>query len=45
VIQLSDFNKNILICVTIMNESLSGLDQHEGENKQGEYSFLEELSF
>jgi len=31
VIQLSDFIKNILICVLKMNESLTGLEQHEGE--------------
>jgi len=31
VIQLSDFSKNILICVPKMNESLTGLEQHEGE--------------
>ena len=27
--QLSDFIKNILICVPKMNESLTGLEQHE----------------
>ena len=31
VIQLSDLIKNILICVLKMNESLTGLEQHEGE--------------
>jgi len=31
VIQLSDFIKNILICVPKMNEGLTGLEQHEGE--------------
>jgi len=31
VIELSDFIKNILICVLKMNESLMGLEQHEGE--------------
>jgi len=30
-IQLSDFNKNILICVPKMNEGLTGLEQHESE--------------
>ena len=29
--QLSDLIKNILICVPKMNESLTGLEQHEGE--------------
>jgi len=29
--QLSDFIKNILICVLKMNEGLTGLEQHEGE--------------
>jgi len=28
---LSDVIKNILICVLKMNESLTGLEQHEGE--------------
>ncbi len=28
---LSDFIKNILICVLKMNESLTGLKRHEGE--------------
>jgi len=31
VIQLSDFIKNIIICVLKMNESLTGLEQHECE--------------
>jgi len=31
VIKLSDLIKNILICVAKMNESLTGLEQHEGE--------------
>jgi len=31
VIQLSDLNKNNLICVPKMNESLTRLEQHEGE--------------
>jgi len=31
VIQLSDLIKNILIRVPKMNESLTGLEQHEGE--------------
>jgi len=29
--QLSDFIKNIVICVLKMNEGLKGLDQHEGQ--------------
>jgi len=29
--QLSDFIKNILICVPKMNEGLMRLEQHEGE--------------
>ncbi len=29
--ELSDFIKNILICVPKMNEGLTGLEQHEGE--------------
>ncbi len=29
--ELSDFIKNILICVLKMNEGLTGLEQHEGE--------------
>jgi len=29
--QLSDLIKNILICVPKMNESLTGLEQDEGE--------------
>ncbi len=29
--KLSDFIKNILICVLKMNEGLTGLEQHEGE--------------
>jgi len=31
VIQLSDLIKEILICVPKMNESLTGLEQHEDE--------------
>jgi len=27
----SDFNKNILICVSKMNEGLTGMERHEGE--------------
>jgi len=30
VIQLSDLIKNIFICVPKMNESLTGLEQHQG---------------
>ncbi len=29
--ELSDFIKNILICVPKMNEGLTGLERHEGE--------------
>ncbi len=29
--KLSDFIKNILICVMKINEGLTGLEQHEGE--------------
>ncbi len=29
--ELSEFIKNILICVPKMNEGLTGLEQHEGE--------------
>ncbi len=29
--KLSDFIKNMLICVLKMNEVLTGLEQHEGE--------------
>ncbi len=29
--ELSEFIKNILICVPKMNEGLKGLEQHEGE--------------
>ncbi len=29
--ELSDFIKNILICVPKMNEDLTGLERHEGE--------------
>ncbi len=29
--KLSDFIKNILICVPKMNEGLTGLEWHEGE--------------
>ncbi len=31
VIKLSDFIKNILICVLKINDDLTGLEQHEGE--------------
>ncbi len=30
-IELSDFIKNILICVPKMNEGLTGLERHEGD--------------
>ncbi len=29
--KLSDFIKNILICVPMMSEGLTGLERHEGE--------------
>ncbi len=29
--ELSEFSKNILICVQKMNEGLTGLERHEGE--------------
>ncbi len=29
--ELSDFIKNILICVPKMNEGLTGLERHEGD--------------
>jgi len=29
--ELSDFIKNILICVPKMNEGLTGVERHEGE--------------
>ncbi len=29
--KLSDFIKNILICVLMMNEGIMGLEHHEGE--------------
>ncbi len=29
--KLSDFIKNILICILKMNEGLTGLEQHKGE--------------
>jgi len=31
VIQLSDLIRNIFICISKINESLAGLEQHEGE--------------
>ncbi len=40
--KLSDLIKNILICVTKMNEGLTGLEQHEGAELMTE--FLGELS-
>ncbi len=39
-----DFIKNILICVPKMNEGLTGLEWHEGEQLMTELSFLGELS-
>lgn len=43
VYELSDFIKNILICVTKMNKGPTGLDRHEGEQST-ELSFLGELT-
>jgi len=41
----SDLNiLNILICVSKMNEGLTGLEQHEGEEILTEFSFLGELT-
>ncbi len=40
--ELSDFIKNILICVPEMNEGLMGLEWHEGV--MTEFSFLGELT-
>jgi len=37
---LSDFIKKIFICVLKMNESLTGLEGHEGEELMTEFSFL-----
>ncbi len=42
--KLSDFIKNILICVPTMNEGLTGLERHEGEQLMTVFSFLGELS-
>jgi len=44
VIELSDLIKNIFICVVKMNESLTGLEQHEGESLLTEFSFLGKIS-
>jgi len=42
---MSDLNiLNILICVAKMNEDLTGLEQHEGEEILTEFSFLGELT-
>jgi len=41
---LSDFIKNILICVLKMNEGLTGVERHEGEYLMTELSFLGELT-
>jgi len=44
-IQLSDLIKNILICVSKINESLTGLEQHEVEKIVTElFLFLGALS-
>ncbi len=42
--KLSDFIKNILICVLKMNEGLTGLELHEGELLMKYFLFLVELS-
>ncbi len=42
--KLSDFIKNILICVPKINEGLMGSERHEGEQLMPEFSFLGELS-
>ncbi len=42
--ELSDSNKNILICVPKMNGGFTGLEQHEGEELMTEFSFLGEVS-
>ncbi len=42
--KLSNFIKNIFICVPKMNEGLTGLERHEGELLMTEFSFLGELS-
>ncbi len=42
--ELSDFIKNVLICVPKMNEGLVGLERHEGELFRTEVTFLGELS-
>jgi len=34
---LSDFIKNIFICILKMNESLTGLERHEGEYLMTEF--------
>ncbi len=42
--ELSDFIKNILICVPKMNKGLTGWERHEGEQLMTEFSFLVELT-
>ncbi len=37
--ELSEFIKNILICVPKMNGGLAGLERHEGEKLMTEFSF------
>ncbi len=39
-----DFIKNIFICVSKINKSLKGLEQHECEWMMTEFSFFGELS-
>jgi len=40
----SDFMKNILISVPKMNEGLTGVERHEGEQLMTEFSFMGELT-
>ncbi len=41
---MNEMLKNILTCVPKMNEELTDLEQHEGEQLMTEFSFLDELS-
>ncbi len=42
--ELLEFIKNILICVLKINQGLTDLERHEGEELMTEISFLVELS-